>query len=89
MGRSVPAALAGQPWPEVPADDPLAEVARRFVVNLRNAIGVRSARSVAVAAGISHGTLNNILHGQVWPDLSTIARLEQALQTNLWPQQQF
>jgi hypothetical protein len=25
----------------------------------------------------------------VWPDLFTIARLEQALQTNLWPQQQF
>lgn len=84
--RAQPRELAGAPWPELPSADPLGEVARQFVVNLRRAIGERSVRSVAAAAGMSHGTLLNVLNGRVWPDLYTIARLEATLQAGLWPQ---
>lgn len=48
-------------------------------------MGQETARSLAERAGISHGTLNNLLAGKAWPTLSTIARLERALATDLWP----
>lgn len=83
--RVLPKELAGEPWPEVMSSDPLGEVARLFVVNLRTAIGNRSVRSVATAAGMSHGTLLNVLAGRVWPDLYTIARLEATLDAGLVP----
>lgn len=85
--RAQPRELAGDPWPDAPATDALGEVARQFVLNLRTAIGARSVRSVASDAGMSHGTLLNVLNGRVWPDLYTIARLEATLQTGLWPQE--
>jgi len=85
--RANPVELADPPWPEQPSTDPLGEVARQFVLNVRAAIGDRSIRSVAAAAGMSHATLLNVLAGRVWPDLYTIARLEAALQTGLWPRQ--
>lgn len=77
--------LAGEPWPDVPSDDPLAELARRFVLTLREAMDGRSVNSVAIAAGMHHQTLLNVLAGKVWPDFATIARLEMTLQTSLWP----
>ena len=85
--RAKPVALAPSPWPEVPSDDPVGEVARRFAVNLRRAVGSRSVRSVAEASGITHTTLLSVLAGQVWPDLETIAKLELGLGARLWPQQ--
>jgi len=90
MGRSVrakPVALAPSPWPEVPSGDPVGEVARRFAVNVRREVGMRSIRSVAEASGITHTTLLSVLAGQVWPDLETIAKLERGLNARLWPQQ--
>jgi hypothetical protein len=39
-------------------------------------IGDRSIRSVADDAGLSHGTLDAIVAGRVWPDLATIGKLE-------------
>ena len=83
--RALPKELAGEPWPDVTSSDPLGEVARQFVVNVRDAIGERSIRSIAAAAGMSHGTLLNVLAGRVWPDLYTIARLEATLDVALWP----
>jgi lambda repressor-like predicted transcriptional regulator len=83
--RERPNELAPTPWPARPSTDPHAEVARRFVVALQRAVGDRSVRSVAVAAGMSHGSLNRVLAGSVWPDLLTIAKLEGALGADLWP----
>ena len=83
--RAKPVALAPSPWPEVPSDDPVGEVARKFAINVRDAVGNRSLRSVAEASGLTHVTLLNILGGKVWPDLSTIARLEYGLGVQLWP----
>jgi transcriptional regulator with XRE-family HTH domain len=62
-----------------------AEVAAAFVRNLREAMGERSLREVAGLAGLVHTTVMRILAGQVWPDLSSIARLERACGASLLP----
>jgi hypothetical protein len=59
-----------------------AEVARRLAA----AIGNRSVRAVARDAGLDHTTVRAVLEGERWADLVTIARLEQALGTRLWPE---
>ena len=83
--RLLPAQLSGSPWPDTPSDDELAEVARRFVVNVRSAMGSRSIRAVALECGVGNVTLSNVLAGKAWPDLATIARLERGLGQDLWP----
>lgn len=83
--RAKPAALAPAPWPDVASKDPIGEVARRFTLNLRTAVGTRSIRSVAEASDIAHTTLLSVLAGQAWPDLETIAKLERGLRADLWP----
>jgi DNA invertase Pin-like site-specific DNA recombinase len=70
-------------WPDGPSADPIAEVARRFAANLRTVEG--SARAIARASGIHQSTVIGILDGAKWPDLETIAKLEQGLQKDLWP----
>lgn len=81
----MPVQLAGAPWPEVPAEDPIAEVARLFVVNVKAAMDGQSIRSVATQVGIGNVTLLTVLAGKAWPDLATIARLEAGLDCELWP----
>ena len=83
--RFSPAELSPEPWPEQPSADPVAEVARRLVLNLEREIGDRSIRSVAEAAHVDHATLLALLRGRSWPDLVTIARLELGLGVDLWP----
>ena len=70
----------------MPAADPIGEVARQLAVNLRAAIGSRSLRAAAEAAGVDHSTIMAILQGRTWPDLYTLARLEQGLEADLWPE---
>ena len=72
-------------WPESVSADPVVEAARLFVLNLREAIGDSSARSVAREAGINHVTLASILHGRAWADTHTLAKLEHSLGIDLWP----
>jgi len=72
-------------WPDVPAADPSAEVARRFALNLRAAIGDISLRAAEKVTGVDHSTIQAILRGQTWPDLDTIAKLENGFGVSLWP----
>lgn len=66
--------------------DPIHEVARRFALNVREAMGDEtSIRSAAKLADIDHNTLRHILDGEAWPDLIVIAKLERAYNKNLWP----
>lgn len=51
---------------------------------LRDAVEGRSLRSVATEAGLSIGTVSNLLGGRTWGDLVTLARLENALGVHLW-----
>lgn len=82
--RPSPAELT-EDWPSSSSPDPDAEVARQFVLNLREGLGENSVRSLARAAELSEGTIRTIIAGSVWPDLRTIARLERALGQSLYP----
>jgi len=81
--RALPAALC-ENWPEVPCVDPVAEKARQLVLNLREAIGERSIREIATMAGVDRATIGAVLQGKSWPDIVTLAKLEQVL-GSLWP----
>jgi transcriptional regulator with XRE-family HTH domain len=59
--------------------------AQGFALRLESSIGDRPVRDVARASELSHSTLLAILRGERWPDMVTIAKLEEALHTNLWP----
>jgi hypothetical protein len=72
-------------WPEVPSDDTSGEVARKFALNLQAAMGQMSLRAAGELTGVDHTTIQGILQGRTWPDLDTIARLENGLGTVLWP----
>lgn len=66
-------------------EDPIQEVARLFVLNVKEAMGDASIRSTAERAGIDHNTLRKVLAGDAWPDMIVIAKLERAFHKNLWP----
>ena len=57
-----------------------AALARR----LQEKIGDESIRYIAKKADLSPQTILNILNGKSWPDLRTIAKLENALNGQLW-----
>ena len=57
-----------------------AGLARRLKEKMKG----ESIRYIAKKADLSPQTLVNILHGNTWPDLLTIARLENALEGKLW-----
>ena len=59
-------------------------LAAGLAVRLQTKIGNESIRYIAKKADLSPQTLLNILKGVSWPDLRTIARLENALDTKLW-----
>lgn len=85
IARASPVELAPAGWPAGPSEDPHVELARLFNLRLRAAIGLQSARSVALAAGITHTALNRILAGETWPDMLSISKLEWSLGVDLWP----
>lgn len=72
-------------WPDIPCTDPTAEVARLLALRLRAALDGRSLRAAKAATGVDHTTISDILNGQVWADIATLARLEAGLGTDLWP----
>jgi transcriptional regulator with XRE-family HTH domain len=82
--RAEPRALVAG-WPDGEARNPVADMARRFAVNLKEAIGTQSIRKVAVSLGLNHSTLIAIMNGQTWPDLETIAKIEIGLDRDVWP----
>ncbi|MFJ9033598.1 multiprotein-bridging factor 1 family protein [Streptomyces sp. NPDC102274] len=77
-------------WPLVTLvpDAPLtARFGAAFALNLYTAMTGQglSDRALAKRAGFSHTTVGRIARGEVLPDLGTIARLEVALQADLYP----
>ncbi len=59
--------------------------AQAFATAVEAAVGERSLRDVARQAEISHTTLLAVLGGHRWPDMVTIAKLEEAFARDLWP----
>jgi transcriptional regulator with XRE-family HTH domain len=84
---NAPAAyVAAGAWPYARLSGPrIAVYAQLFARRVAAAIDGRTLREVARAAGISHSTLLAVILGQRWPDMVTIARLEDSLETELWP----
>jgi lambda repressor-like predicted transcriptional regulator len=75
-------------WPNSRLSGPrIVSYAQQFAARLESAIAGRSLRDVARAAGLSHTTLLAVLAGDRWPDMVTIAKLEDALGADLWPGQ--
>ncbi len=75
-------------WPAGPfVDDapPYALVTASVVFAYQQVVGTRSLRSVARAAGIDPTSLGRMLGGETVPDVHTVAVLEGALDTELWP----
>ena len=76
--RELPANLCVD-WPNLPSDDPVAEQARQLVINLREAMGERSIQQVATITGVDRATIGAMLLGRSWPDIVTLAKLENGL----------
>jgi len=72
-------------WPEVASEDVAAEVARRIALSLTDAMGARSLREISDITGVDHTTIADVLRGNRWSDIATIARLEGGLGVALWP----
>ncbi|WP_200809762.1 helix-turn-helix transcriptional regulator [Demequina sp. NBRC 110054] len=75
----------GSNWPEESISDAAGEVARLLAIALRDTIDGISLRRASNLTGVDHVTIADILRGDSWPDLITIARLEAGLETTLWP----
>lgn len=83
--RQTPAQLAAAPWPNVASEDDTVEVARVLSLRLEAALGSRSVRSLSRDSDVPDGTILRILNGATWPDIRTVARLERALDADLYP----
>jgi len=64
-----------------------AQVAQAVARSLEQAMAAQhmSANRLAGLTGVNRQVIGNILLGHTWPDLLTIATLEQALGQRLWP----
>jgi ribosome-binding protein aMBF1 (putative translation factor) len=72
-------------WPETASSDPSGETARRFALNVRDALGGLSLRAAQDKTGVDRATIHSIINGLAWPDLDTIAKLEHGFGITLWP----
>ncbi|MFJ5122366.1 helix-turn-helix domain-containing protein [Kitasatospora sp. NPDC088548] len=75
-------------WPDAAlAEHHGARVAQALARRLAMVMSDRSisANRLARDSGINRQTIANVLAGSGWPDLLTIASLERALETDLWP----
>lgn len=78
---------AGQ-WPDgtlAPVAPEVVQYAMHIIQQLRAAIAGRSKVDVARRAGIERTSFYDILDGRTWADTVSLARLEIALKTRLWP----
>ncbi len=82
--RPVPADYSAT-WPDSVIKQHDAETARLLVLRLLDAMAGRSLRSVARDAELDEKTVRKIVAGMSWPDLRTIARLEEATGRKLFP----
>lgn len=79
-------------YPDWPNDDTATgahALVQQFVANLAEFVQEQAAQGVSQAelarrAGIGKATVTKVLHGNVWPDSVTVARLEQLAGRRLW-----
>lgn len=62
------------------------QMIQAMVINLRRERNrYRSVKGVAEESGVAASTISDILNGNTWPSLETMARLEVGLGVRLWP----
>lgn len=62
------------------------QMIQAMVINLRRERNrYRSVKGVAEKSGVAASTISDILNGNTWPLLETMARLEVGLGVRLWP----
>lgn len=62
------------------------QMIQAMVINLRRERNrYRSVKGVAEKSGLAASTISDILNGNTWPSLETMARLEVGLGVRLWP----
>jgi hypothetical protein len=77
-------------WPNGQFDPEAPEVLAHAVavsVALSAALEGRNKSEVASEADITRSTLYDILAGNTWADMVTLAKLESCLDTGLWPRE--
>lgn len=77
----------GELWPngQLEADAPIeAHLAQALSQRLNHARLGRSLKQIADNAGVSQDSLSRLLRGKTWGSMPVIARLEHALDTDLW-----
>ena len=75
-------------WPQgrLASDAPYeVHVARAIAIELHTALEGRSTRALAADANLAHTTVYDLLAGRTYGDVITVARLEAALGSPLWP----
>ncbi|MDX3637067.1 MULTISPECIES: helix-turn-helix domain-containing protein [Streptomyces] len=82
--------VASGSWPyaRLVEDAPVsAYYGQAFARNLAQAMATAEIglRALGDRAGVSHATISRLLRGMVLPDMGTLARLEAAMGTSLWP----
>ena len=79
----------GASWPAGPLElQPLPPPEARLVRGIAQKLEARDARKnvnkIAKSCGLTPQTIFNVLNGETWPDLATIARLEVHFRVRLW-----
>jgi lambda repressor-like predicted transcriptional regulator len=74
-------------WPDRPQAEPGVEAVRQISAALTAALAEQgwSLRQAAAASGVNRQAIANLLAGDSWPDIATVARLAAALDADLWP----
>lgn len=74
-------------WPERACTEPGVEAVRQISAALKAALAERgwSLRRLAAVSGVNRQAIANLLAGDSWPDIATVARLNSALDADLWP----
>lgn len=74
-------------WPDsLDVTLPEHQMIQAMVINLRRERNrYRSVKGVAEQSGVAASTISDILNGNTWPSLETMARLEVGLGVRLWP----
>jgi lambda repressor-like predicted transcriptional regulator len=74
-------------WPDRAQAEPGVEAVRQISAALAAALAGRgwSLRQAAAASGVNRQAIANLLAGDSWPDVATVARLGAALDAGLWP----
>ncbi|MEX2973081.1 XRE family transcriptional regulator [Streptomyces sp. C184] len=84
-----PRDLADNPetWPNATINDPAASVVQAIARALAAALDARkrSLREVSMGSAVNRQAIADLLAGRCWPDIATVARLENFLSVPLYP----